>query len=150
MVRLFVCLPDIRVFFIVCLFMTVRRHVRRVRQVPPQRGGRGHILGADRAVGQQEQQEDAGAEDSPVRRSAYGTLKHPTHEAGLPSQQKSQSVLLTPLVSAAPGLLRECGGNPERQQPDQHLHRWQDVLLESGHALSAAGHLNHRDELVNR
>lgn len=57
--------------------------------------------------------------------------------------------LFSPSVFAAPSLLCERGGHPERQQPDQHLHRWQDVLLEPGHALSATGHLNGRDELVN-
>lgn len=43
------------------------------------------------------------------------------------------------VVFAAPGLLRERGRHPERQQPHQHLHGWQDVLLEPGHAFSAAG-----------
>lgn len=69
-----------------CLFLTVCRHVRCIRQVPPQRCGRGNVLGPDCAVGQQEQQEDARAEDSSVSGSTHGTPKHSTSEAGaLPS-----------------------------------------------------------------
>lgn len=40
---------------------------------------------------------------------------------------------------AAPSILCERGGHPERQQPDHRVYRRQDVLLESGHALPAAG-----------
>ena len=39
----------------------------------------------------------------------------------------------------APSVLCERGGHPERPQPDQHLHGWEDVFLEPGHALSAPG-----------
>lgn len=81
MVRPSVCLSHVFIHHnlnTVYLFMTVCRHVRRIRQVPPQRRGRGHILGPDCAVGQQEQQEDARAEDSSVSGSTYGTLRHPT------------------------------------------------------------------------
>lgn len=53
--------------------LTVRCHVGCLCQVPPQRCGRGNILGSDCALGQQKQQEDAGAEDSPVSSSTYGT-----------------------------------------------------------------------------
>lgn len=44
-----------------------------------------------------------------------------------------------PASSPASGLLRQCGRHTERPQLDQHLHWWQDVLLESGHALTASG-----------
>lgn len=63
-------------FFIIVqflLFLTVGRHVRLVRQVSPKRRGRGDVLGADCAVGQQEQQEDSGAEDPAVSSGTYGT-----------------------------------------------------------------------------
>ena len=33
-------------------------------------------------------------------------------------------------VYAAPCVLRERGGHTERSQPDQRVHRWQDVLME--------------------
>lgn len=84
-------------------------------------------------MGQQEQQEDAGAEDAAVGRSPHGTV-----ETGMASICDTFGPL-TQTFPTAPGLLRECGGHPERQQPHQHLHRRQDVLLESGHAVPAAG-----------
>ena len=42
------------------------------------------------------------------------------------------------LVSA-PGVLYVCGGSSERIQPHLRFNRRQDVLLESGHALTAPG-----------
>lgn len=50
-------------------------------------------------------------------------------------------------VCPAPSVLRECGRHTERQQPDHRVHRWQDVLLESGHALPASG--THISEAVH-
>lgn len=49
-------------------------------------------------------------------------------------------------VFVASSILRECGRHPERQQPDHCVYRWQDVLLESGHAFPAAGtqHTHHQ------
>lgn len=52
--------------------VTVGRHVGGVCKVPPKRRGGGDILGADCAVGQQDQQEDSGAEDSSVGSRTYG------------------------------------------------------------------------------
>lgn len=51
-------------------------------------------------------------------------------------------------VCVAPSVLRQRGWHPERQQPDHCVYRRQDVLLESRHALPAAGtqhtpHLSH-------
>lgn len=39
----------------------------------------------------------------------------------------------------APCVLRKCGRHPERQQPDHRVHRWQDVLVEFGYAVTASG-----------
>lgn len=53
---------------------TVCCYVCCIRQVPPERCGGGHVLRADCAVGQQEQQEDPSAEDSAVSSSTHGTV----------------------------------------------------------------------------
>lgn len=91
--KLNVCL-----FYFIFSIMTVCCHVSCICQVPPQRCGRGHILRADCAVGQQKQQEDARAEDSPVSSSTYGTLNnwHSGLVLYLQFQQKSK---ITPSFS---------------------------------------------------
>lgn len=48
-------------------------------------------------------------------------------------------VFVSLCVCAAPSVLRKRGRHPERQQLDYCVYRRQDVLLESGHALPAAG-----------
>lgn len=53
-------------------------------------------------------------------------------------------------VCLAPSVLRECGRHTERQQPDHRVHRRQDVLLESGHALPASGTQNSYRTLVKQ
>lgn len=105
------------VFPVLFPHLTVCCHVGYVCQVPPQRCGRGNVLGPDRAVGQQEQQEDTCAEDAPVGGSTYGTqcLSRPLLSA--PSAGTGFKKLSSHCVEA-PSLLRQCGGHPECQQPD--------------------------------
>lgn len=121
---------------------TVRGDVRRVRQVSPQPGGGRDLLGPDRPVGQPEQQAHPRAENPAVRSSAHGR-RVPAPPLSRRSAACLRVFITAPpspsLLHAAPRLLRERGGNTERQQPDQHLHRREDVLLEPGHAFSAAG-----------
>lgn len=116
----------------------VCRYVSIVRKVPPEHRARWHILGADCSVGQQEQQEDPGAKDSPVSSSTHGIVS----TCGLNLVSVQLHLHFTVVVFAAPGVLCKCSRHPERQQPDQHFHGWQDVLLESGYALSATGSIS--------
>ena len=64
---------------VVCFRLPVGCDVCGVRQVPPQRGGGRDLLGADRPLGQPEQQEDPRAAYPPVSGRAHGTVTR-THE----------------------------------------------------------------------
>lgn len=77
-------------------YLTVCCHVGCICQVPPQRCGRGNILGPDRTVGQQKQQEDACAEDTPVSGSTYGTECCSRLVLSVPVKQEFRS---SPLLS---------------------------------------------------